>query len=226
MIAYILFVAVIGPGMGIRILPPYYLPIVALYVIYLCCSCNTDTNKYLMNLTVFDTTMNNIKQALEAPPVVKLIIQCYHFKKNKDGKKRRVNTHYAEEVFPFNQWTDKSPPVEAMDHIDVFSLTRLFTHINIRYATPASERLERNKTDFIRLNNKDKHYDFRIDEDIQHHQQYNLVHNPARGSQPWYSNPGLVFFMDFLVLGWIAKALLDKNSTKVEYTIEKYIISS
>jgi len=32
--------------------------------------------------------------------------------------------------------------------------------------------------------------------------------------------------MDFLVLGWIAKYLLDKNSTKVEYTIEKYIITS
>lgn len=80
--------------------------------------------------------------------------------------------------------------------------------------------------DFIRINDKDKHYDFRLFEDIQHHQEYNLVHNPARGGRPWYSIPCLVTFMDFLVLGWIAKYLLDKNSTKVEYTIEKYIITS
>jgi hypothetical protein len=201
-------------------------PIGVLYIIYLCYSCCTDTQKYLMNVTILDSTIYNIKQALLAPPVVKCMIQCYHYEKTKKGKRRRVNTHYAEDVFPFNQWTDKSPPVEAMQHIDVFLLTRLFTHINIRFSTPASASLSIFKRVFIRLNDKDDHYDFTISEEIQHHKQYNLVHNPARGGQPWYSNPGLVAFMDFLVLGWIAKSLLDKNSTKVEYTIEKYIISS
>ena len=52
------------------------------------------------------------------------------------------------------------------------------------------------------------------------------MYNLARGPQPWYSKSGLVVFMDFLLLGWIAKYLLDKNSTKVDYTMEKYILTS
>ena len=96
-----------------------------LYIVYLtysCCTDVVDNKRCLTNVTDFDTTINNIKQALQAPPVVKLTIKCYHYagySKNGHVKnKNPVDTHYAEEIFPYNQWADKSPPIEALQHID------------------------------------------------------------------------------------------------------------
>jgi len=92
-----------------------------LYIVYLTYSCCTDNKRFLTNVTDFDTTINNIKQALQPPPVVKLTIKCYHYagyNKRHVKNKNPVDTHYAEEIFPYNQWADKSPPIEAIQHID------------------------------------------------------------------------------------------------------------
>jgi hypothetical protein len=77
---------------------------------------------------------------------------------------------------------------------------------------------------FIRRNNKDVEYEYTYREDIPHQGSHNLVHNPARGPKPWYSQIVIIGCMDLLVIGWIPKYILTKNSTKVEFTMEKYII--
>lgn len=72
--------------------------------------------------------------------------------------------------------------------------------------------------------NRDKQYDYFYSEDIPFQSSHNLVHNPKRGDKPWYASACIMGAMDLLILGWYPKYLLDKNSTRVEFTIEKYII--
>ena len=111
-----------------------------------------------------------------------------------------------------------------MKHIDVFLLCRLYTHKIYGYSSKAWNNRQLQEEDFIARNNKDSEYDYIFNEIIPHQGEHNLVHNPARGERPWYSNAWVMYVMDLLVLGWIPKGLFDKNSTKVEFTLEKYII--
>ena len=111
-----------------------------------------------------------------------------------------------------------------MKHIDVFLLCRLYTHKIYGYSSKAWNNRKLQERDFIIRNDKDKHYDYRFEENIPHQGSHNLVHNPARGGRPWYSSACVMGMMDLLVIGWIPKGLLDRNSTKVEFTLEKYII--
>jgi hypothetical protein len=51
-----------------------------------------------------------------------------------------------------------------------------------------------------------------------------LVINPELKGNPWYSKWGWVTAFDFVLMGWIPRFLLDRNSLRVEFTIEKFII--
>jgi len=108
-------------------------------------TCFTDSAKFARNVTDYPTTLANIDKAILAQPDCTLNIQCYHYENrtttNSEGQtkteKVRVNTHSAHEKYNFSEWVDKSPPKEAMEHVDVFLLTRLFTHKIINYSSKA-----------------------------------------------------------------------------------------
>lgn len=78
----------------------------------------------------------------------------------------RVNTHHANEPFEFSEWVDKSPPVEAMEHIDVFLLCRLYTHKIINYSSKAWGSYQQQREQFIERNWKDEKYEYHLTEDI------------------------------------------------------------
>jgi hypothetical protein len=59
---------------------------------------------------------------------------------------------------------------------------------------------------------------------IEGHDTHSLVVKPERGGHPWYSKWQPTVFLDFFMMGWIPRLLLDVNSLRVEFTIEKYIV--
>ena len=112
-----------------------------------------------------------------------------------------------------------------MEHIDVFLLCRLYTHKDVNYSSKAwTSFLTQQKIFLNKHKNRDTNYTLTDSEDIPFQSSHNLVHNPKKGPKPWYSHAMVMAGMDLLIIGWIPRYLLDTNSTRVEFTIEKYII--
>ena len=161
-------------------------------------------------------------------------IECYHMETehykdsrgNTKTRQKKVVTHRAAERFVFNNWVDKSPPRAAMEHIDVFLLCRLYTHKDVNYSSRAWQmKMDQERAFIDKHKNRDREWDYNYSEDIPFQASHNLVHNPKKGGKPWYANQFVMAGMDLLIIGWIPKYLLDTNSTRVEFTIEKYIIN-
>ena len=53
--------------------------------------------------------------------------------------------------------------------------------------------------------------------------EHTLVYNNKKGAKPWYAELKTVCFLDLLLLGWILRYVLEKNTFKVDYKLVKYI---
>jgi hypothetical protein len=53
-----------------------------------------------------------------------------------------------------------------------------------------------------------------------------MIHNPARGRRPLFSQAWIMMLLDLVGLGWPLYFLNDYYSTVVEYEVKKYIISN
>ena len=147
------------------------------YWIYSCC---TSSTKYIMNTTALKQVFANVDAAIRSPPDCSMTMQCYHYEthivteRDSEGntstrtETRRVNTHYAREVFPIYSWVDRSPPSSTLYYLDVLHLVRLRTYKTVNYAPGAMNRLTWAKRSFIVRNDWDTHYDFHYYEDIPH----------------------------------------------------------
>jgi len=206
------------------------------WLVYIVSSCCTNTTKYIYNTVNIDTVFTNIEAAILARPICKLHIQNYHYENrtttttDSKGNKRthtkrvRVNTHRASEGLRFKNWVDKSPPSSALHYIDLFLLTRIYTHKIVNLAPQARANYKRQKQDFIKRNHKDTHYDYNFTRDIPCHETHCLAYNSAKGSNPWFTNHYFMICLDLIFLGWYQRWELDNNSVRVEYTLEKYIL--
>ena len=138
-------------------------------------------------------------------------------------KKVKVNTHSAWEGFDFS-WEDRSPPASSLHFLSVLLLTRLKTYKYVEYSPKASSNYDKQYARFIRENNMDTHYNKSSYERINSSQaDENLVYNAAEGERPWYTYGCAIFMMDLLLIGWIARFKLNKNTKIVDYYLLKYI---
>jgi hypothetical protein len=73
--------------------------------------------------------------------------------------------------------------------------------------------------------NEDKIVNFETVEELQHQLSSNMVYS-GDGLPSWYYNEWVCKFLDLLVLGWIPRYLIDRDTPKVEYTATKNIFSA
>ena len=146
-------------------------------------------------------------------------------KGNTRTTRKKVYTHSASAPFLFSEWLDKSPPPENLNYVEVIHLTRLFTHKIINMSAKANGSYNWQKHNFIRENWRDDEYDYDFTEVIEGHAAHALIINPERGGNPWYTKWFFMITLDLILAGWLPRLLLDRNSLRVEFTIEKYIIS-
>ena len=135
--------------------------------------------------------------AIATRPICIHKIECYHWVeetyRDSDGNirtkgYRKVVTHRASKHFVFNNWVDKSPPREAMEHIDVFLLCRLYTHKEINYSSKAWQMKMYQERVFIETHKyMDEKWDYNYLEEIPFQATHNLVHNPKKGAKPWFA---------------------------------------
>ena len=217
---------------GFALVPIFYFNL----VIFSCCMPAT---RYLCNLVEQPKLKAKIELAIESEPDINYYIQCYHYEwrevtrtdRDADGNetyrtervRERVNTHYAEKHFKIKKWEDRSPPASTLDFLSVLLLSRLSTEKEIKYSTKAWHRFEKKKKKFIKKNRRDKYYDYHHTEVINFMQKECLVYSPKQGEKPWFTNVCLMVFLDFIMLGWIPRYHLAKNTKIVDYEIIKYI---
>ena len=203
------------------------------YLLYCVVSCCTNSTKYINNVVNINKVFTNIDAAIQAPPEIKMIIQNWHYQRktwtDRNGKKHhkkvRVNTHRAEMKYYVESWVDRSPPSLSLHYIDLFLLTRIFTEKIFTFSPTASRSFAEQKRVFIHNHHRDKHYDFSIVKDIPFHNSHVLAYNDTKGTRPWFTKMWLLVLMDFVFMGWLQRYKLDFNSVRVEYYLEKYIIS-
>ena len=140
-------------------------------------------------------------------------------------KRVKVYTHCASAPFVFQEWLDKSPPPETLNYVETIHLTRLFTHKIINMSARAAGSYAVQKHNFIKHHWSDEQYEYNFTEEIEGHDSHSLIVNPERGGWPWFTNTPLMIFLDLILFGWLPRLMLDKNSLRVEFTIEKYIIN-
>ena len=78
-----------------------------------------------------DECMDKIKWAKSNPPKMTLQMKFYDHEETKltlqGWKTIRNYTDEINEPFPFTNWVDESPSIEALDYVDVLHITRLET---------------------------------------------------------------------------------------------------
>ena len=102
-------------------------------------------------------------------------------------------------------------------------LTRLETEKVYIYSPHAQQRYEVHEASFITRNYRDKQYKFTKEENIPFVNKNCLVYNKKAGSRPWYTHMWVVVVMDFFVLGWIPRTLLNAKTKIVKFRLCKHI---
>ena len=122
-------------------------------------------------------------------------------------------------------FVDQSPPVSVLHYLNQLKLTRLHTEKTVILSSKAAKRWFKEYDDFIDRNDRDTHKDTSTWKDIPHHNEYCLVYNPDMGSKPWFTNFGLLIFLDIIFLGWIQRAKFDTQTFKVDYSLTKLVLT-
>ena len=90
-----------------------------------------DSTIHIKNTMTHDECMDSIKWAKSNAPKMTLQMKFYDLEETKltlEGCKTIRNyTDEINEPFPFTNWVDESPSVEALDYVDVLHITRLET---------------------------------------------------------------------------------------------------
>jgi len=152
---------------GLALLGGIYL----LYLIEMGCS---STWAYLSHSYVKEGCEQFVRNLTATRPSIRWHIQCYHYETrtrtvtytDSDGKTRtrtetyqeRVNTHRATGYFQFKSFLDVSGEITGLEH---YKLTRIRMRKEWTFADQWTEQAFRTqKSDFIRYNDRDRHYDF------------------------------------------------------------------
>lgn len=206
------------------------------YIIYIIWSCCHPSTSYISHAMPIREVFDRIDAAIKEKPTITFGIQCYHYVtrivyyNDSDGnrrsrrERRRINTHRATKQHNIKKWEDQSPPSNTLHFLDVLMLTRLSTDKHLCYTEKGMRRMHKKYNSFIRKHDRDAHYDKWQNETCGSAiPSKTLCFNEKQGTRPWYTKAAGLYLMDVIMLGWIVRLLLNKNSKIVSYEIKKLI---
>ena len=192
-------------------------------LISFCVGCCNQTSHFMSNKMKLDDCMSKINSSITNPP--KMTMSLQNFNTSGTGKDKKTwYTGHHEAPFLFCDWLDKSPPPETLKYVNEIHLTRLYTYdvVNMSAKANASYNIQKHK--FIKENWKDENFYYDLVNGFEGHSAQTLIVNPAKGGFPWYTNRNFLYLFDLILMGWLPRLLLERNSQRVEFTIEKFII--
>lgn len=217
-------------GMGI------FVGCVIIYIASITWSCCHSATSYISNATSIKNIYADIERAINEKPTIMFHMCCYHFEtrwehyRDRDGhmhrrrRRVRVNTHRARKNHKIKKWEDQSPPAKTLHFLDVLMLTRLKTCKILHFTEKARKRVDKKAHKFVKKHDRDRYYDFSKRQEVCYALKSNvLVYNEKQGKRPWYTQYCILVALDFILLGWILRLMLNANSKIVEYEIKKLI---
>lgn len=164
-------------------------------------------------------------------------IQNYHYERRvqhytSNGKRRtrtkrvRVNTHSAQKDMIYSQWADSAPPAESLKYLETIPLTRLKNNKIATFSPQARLSYQYQLSTFEKFNIRDVHHDLWISYELAGFEANQLVYNDLKmSSAPWFISPNCFYFLTAFMISWIQRIAFIRNTTKVEFTVSKYIIA-
>lgn len=183
---------------------------------------NSDTFFYLLNVNTSESLLDHMQRLRQTPPQVSWHIQCYHYvvPVGPSTYAQRVNTHSATGTLFYTGWSDESVILHESE-VTKFKMTK----INLDKSWTCDAGYARQKSKFIRENNRDKHYDFSEDFHIGGFQDRQLAlvdmsKKPCFAHWSWYilSQLTVIFALPYRM--WLSSV-----TGKVCNTIRKTIIT-
>ena len=126
----------------------------------------------------------------------------------------------------YSQWVDTAPPAESMKYLESLELCRLRNYKVANMSPQARCSYQYQLSTFEMLNIRDVHHDLWTTYEVPGFEENQLVYNDNKmSSKPWFTSPDCFFFLTAFMLNWIQRIKLINNSTRVEYTLSKYIVA-
>ena len=159
--------------------------------------------------------LKNLTTTLEKPVTMRIVVQNFHHEtrttgsgKNRRTRRVRVNTARFEMVFKYERWVDESEPISSLAYLQGMLLTRLSCYKTVDMAPDVRERYVQEVTDFEQGHITDVEHEVIEDEEFLEYCAETLVHNSKDGKLPWFVSPNLLWWLDFINLGWYQRRAL------------------
>jgi len=210
---------------------------IVLYIVYIIeCFCSS-TMKYLNNIYLKEQLAEYINRIQSYPPRITWNISCYHWETRRErhtytdsnGNQRtewktrqeKVYTHHANGDYNYKSWKDVSLPL--FDTLEQYQLTQLTLMKAYEFANIATQQhYNLLKDAFILRNNRDTHYDF--SENLQINEfTTKILAECAPGVKPaWISNAYFIIASIFGCSPCFRNAFSAKCGSK-DYIINKQV---
>ena len=114
----------------------------------------------------------------------------------------RVNTARFAMTFQYERWVDESEPISSLAYLQGMLLTRLSCYKTVDMAPDVRERYTTTRDEFEASHIRDTHHEVIEEENFAQFEEETLVHNSKDGKLPWFVSPALLWWFDFINLGW------------------------
>lgn len=175
----------------------------------------SSTSQYLGNFVSLDDSETFLERMQQTCPSISFHIQCYHIEhytttsRDSDGNTRtehhtrRVDTWWARKSYDFDCWQDLSN-IQLLNeqHVTKYKLEKVFTFADAY----TQSHFQMSKMHFIRMNDRDDHYDFHTSFDIPGFMNRMLVETQPGSANKYFSSEwfccSVAFFWSACYRSW------------------------
>jgi hypothetical protein len=216
---------------------PLWLVLAIVACMFLCEAWNSATFGYLTHVNTTETTLEFMNRLYRGVPYIGWHIQCYHYETHTntytetDSEGRSVTrtetvtetvyTHSASGSLQFSSWVDTS------EQLDLCEITKYqMTKIDLAKTFTADEGYTDQKGMFIRVNNRDTHYEFTESYEIPGFTPYvltmvDLAQKPCMAHLGWFLLSQLTVLFALPYRMWLSSV-----TGKVTTTVSKAITTT
>ena len=151
-------------------------------------------------------------------------IVCYHYKRMGKNNRKKVVTHRAEQKFNFSMWTDTSPESQSLSFINNLKIVRMKFYVQYKFSPQAKSRYATEGNVFYSINKRDQEQSFTKIKQVKGFKKSFLAFTNEENKKPWYCSSFNLFLLSLLTIAQVQRITFLRNSTKVTYNFEKYII--
>ncbi|XP_001637073.3 transmembrane protein 151B [Nematostella vectensis] len=177
---------------------------------------------YIINVMKDETALDYIRRMQEAPPVIEVVVECYHTRYDRRGNEIRKTTFTAKDSFDYGSWLDIS--TDEIPELSSVEFTRLKIDPEVEFGDAETARSF--DTKIKRMMEKHRHRDmyqgFSYSSEIPGLAKRISAYVDLR-QRPFWISERYYWVATFLFMTWPYRWLFRAKTAKTHYALKKRV---